>query len=296
MLAVGSEGRALFLATRLLKDPVLTISPRRYCLHTGTYKGTQVTIVCTGMGAPAMDFLIREAGFVLDGGNLAVIRLGTCGIIDRNVEPGTLMICDRSSYCYRNYAHFDGILKCDDETSEVQGVHDKVRASPYVITAPLEADKELTDWLEQRIKEKGLRVKRGLNCSAETFYSCQGRLSPDWYDENEKVLDQLIACGAVSVEMETHQLFHLMRHRTRCLGRSRAASVLVGLVNRVNPSMANHVSAEDEEMAVLAAGEAALDALVSLCDPESVSYNRQQTPVDVAALPPALKPDSWNGV
>lgn len=53
---------------------------------------------------------------------------------------------------------------------------------------------------------------------------------------------------------------------------------------------------EDEEAAVLAAGEAALDALVSLCDPESVSYNRQQTPVDVAALPPALKPDSWNGV
>lgn len=35
MLTVGSEGRALFLATRLLKEPVMTISPRRFCLHTG---------------------------------------------------------------------------------------------------------------------------------------------------------------------------------------------------------------------------------------------------------------------
>lgn len=76
---------------------------------------------------------------------------------------------------FRNYAHFDGVLKCDDETSEVQGVHDKIHASPYIITAPLEADKELTDWIERRLKEQGMPVKRGLNCSAETFYACQVR-------------------------------------------------------------------------------------------------------------------------
>lgn len=67
----------------------------------GTYKGKKVSIVCIGIGTAMMDFLVREAAFVLDGGNLAIVRLGTCGILDPNVEPGTLMLSDRSLYCYR---------------------------------------------------------------------------------------------------------------------------------------------------------------------------------------------------
>jgi uridine phosphorylase len=41
-------------------------SDRGFLTLTGTYKGVQVSIVSIGMGAPNMDFFVREGREVLD--------------------------------------------------------------------------------------------------------------------------------------------------------------------------------------------------------------------------------------
>lgn len=191
---------------------------------------------------------------------MAVIRIGSCGIVDFDTAPGTLMLSDESMYCYRNYCHFDGEAALGKKTGECD-------SRPYLLTAPVKADQHLTDLIEANLKKIGAAVKRGLNCSAETFFACQGRELPLWNDQNADLMKDVTSLGVVSLEMETHQIFHLMHQRQHGVPngpQSHAASLMIGLVNRNNPSFTSHVSSEDQEKATLAAGEAAFDALVSL--------------------------------
>lgn len=60
-----------------------------------------MSIISIGMGAPMMDFLVREASFLLEGGPMAVVRIGTCGILEKSTPPGSLMLADRSMYAFR---------------------------------------------------------------------------------------------------------------------------------------------------------------------------------------------------
>lgn len=54
----------------------------------GRYKGIPVSIITTLMGTPNMDFMVRESRAVVEG-QMAVTRLGTCGILlpDVKVPP-----------------------------------------------------------------------------------------------------------------------------------------------------------------------------------------------------------------
>ncbi|PFH34063.1 phosphorylase family protein [Besnoitia besnoiti] len=271
IVTVGCEQRARFLANKFLTDVTEISSPRQFTTLSGKYikGGQRVSIVCIGMGAPMMDFFVREASYALDGEPVAIVRIGSCGILDYDTAPGTLMLSEASMYSFRNYCHFDGeaILKKDGEHA-CNGSHGGKRDSrPYCLTAPVEADEHLTNLIEANLKAKNAAVKRGLNCSGETFFACQGRTFPLWDDENGHLLKDITNLGVVSMEMETHQLFHLLRHRVHGspdAPRARAAAVMIGVVNRNNPNFTSHVSVEDQLRAIEAAGEAVFDALVSL--------------------------------
>jgi hypothetical protein len=54
-------------------------------------------------------------------------------------------------------------------------------------------------------------VHEGLNASADSFFSSQGRPDPNFDDRNSNVIDQLLAMHphASSLEMETFHLLHL---------------------------------------------------------------------------------------
>ncbi|EPR60903.1 phosphorylase family protein [Toxoplasma gondii ME49] len=263
IVTVGCEQRARVLAAKFLTDVTEVSSSRQFYTFTGKYikGGQRMSIVCIGMGAPMADFFIREASFVLEGEPLAVVRIGSCGIVDYATRPGTLMLSDESMYCYRNYCHFDGEAALGNKRECGRDPR------PYLLTAPVKADKRLTDLIEANLNAQGAAVKRGLNCSAETFFACQGRELPLWNDNNANLLKDMTDLGVVSLEMETHQIFHLMHQRQHSIPngpKSYAASLMIGLVNRSNPNLTAHVTAEDQDKATLAAGEAAFDALVTL--------------------------------
>lgn len=66
----------------------------------GLYEGTPVSIITTMMGMPNMDFVVREARAVVDG-QMAVIRLGTCGALRPPAQLGSLMVASPGAVCIR---------------------------------------------------------------------------------------------------------------------------------------------------------------------------------------------------
>lgn len=61
----------------------------------------------------------------------------------------------------------------------------------------------------QKLKDHGVtKIVEGLNATADSFYSSQGRRDPHFDDQNEVILQDLTTTytDAISLEMET---FHL---------------------------------------------------------------------------------------
>ncbi|CDI77303.1 uridine phosphorylase, putative [Eimeria acervulina] len=213
------------------------------------------------MGAPNMDFLVRESSYLFKDQPMAFVRVGTCGIFKPNVAPGALCLADKIYYCQRNYSYFDGNVTEGSSFSD----------SPYLISGPVKGDEELIEKIKSNLgKKDDVVVLKGPAISAETFYSCQGRRFPDFSDENKSLVDTFVDLGVIGCEMESHQLYHLCKQRTDAnpkKTKTRAASVCLGVVNRVDPSTPAHLTRQSEEstkQTVLAAAGAALDALISL--------------------------------
>lgn len=98
------------------------------------------------MGAPNMDFVVREARHVVDG-PMAFVRLGTCG--SRGLEPGTVAIA-RSSVFVTTTSVSDAVMPDADLLAV------------------------LVDELETGVLTA--------NASTDSFYSSQGRVDPNFTD------------------------------------------------------------------------------------------------------------------
>lgn len=260
--------RAKFLAEKFLTDVKVTVSSRQFVTYTGSYKGTLMSVVLTGMGTPLTDFFIRETAYILEDEPMAVVRIGTCGIFNHDTPVATLMLSDDSIYCYKNYNYFDG------EPGQEEKSSDRTGKKPYYLSGAVKADKHFVDLLEANLKARGATYKRGRNCSGETFFACQGRNFPGFSDANEHLVEEFKALNVDSVEMETHQLFHLLKERgqnSQDAPVSLSAAIAVGLVNRTNPNFNQHPTAEQIEKAVIAAGESAFDALATLASDGSLT-------------------------
>ncbi|KAL8448249.1 hypothetical protein Emag_004017 [Eimeria magna] len=256
ILTVGHAGRADWLAERFLDPQMRTLSlksNRNFRLHSGFYKRKPVSIVAVGMGAPMMDVLVREASYITEG-PLAIVRLGTCTLLDQELRPGSIVVASQGSLgCYTNYAYFDGTAVDNLRTQELR---------PYTITRPCAADPELSRLIFRHAAALAPdSVFEGLNASAETFYSCQAREDQLFRDDNEDLLETLLRCGAQTMEMETHQLLHLASRRIEMM---KAAAVHVGVTSRTNDHFMHPITPSQLNELVGVAGKACLDALVDV--------------------------------
>lgn len=206
-----------------------------------------MSVVATGMGIPMMDFVVRECCAVTDG-EMLFVRFGTCGTVDGDLPIGRVCVSSEGSVlCRRNE---DAWLPGSSEP-------------PYVFSKTVAADKELSDALfAQMQKSVGHdKVVHGLNCTADSFYSSQGRLTADFEDRNEDVIESVRkhfpACK--TLEMETFQLFHLA-HCSRS-HRIRASAACIVLANRVNNTFLGH---DDKRHLEQEGGRAVLEALISV--------------------------------
>jgi len=218
ILSVGDPKRADLIAS-LLDEPVKNFvwpSPRGFIIYTGLKNGTPITVIATGMGLPMMDFLVRESRAVVDG-TMAILRLGTCGTPKADINVGTLTIASGGSILVRRDP--------DSFLPESEG-----KLPYYAFSKPILPDAKLSKILCEKMKSNltSSSVVEGLNATADSFYSSQGRVDPNFHDHNNTLIDEVVAKypETVSIEMETFQLFDLATNSHSTIKASAATIVL----------------------------------------------------------------------
>ncbi|KAG0208596.1 hypothetical protein BGX28_000520 [Mortierella sp. GBA30] len=277
VLTVGDPARAIILSRSLDgvdldNTPPKTIpanlfsysSHRGFLTITGTYKGVPVSIVAIGMGISMMDFFVRECRAVVDGPML-IVRLGSCGSLSE-ATVGDICVPSGSYLVQRNYDYF-----ADDS--------DVSSSKPYHLSKVFEADPEITKTLVKNMAAKlgENHVWSGINATADSFYSSQGRQDLNFVDANQDLFAGLVSHepNTMTLEMETFTLYHLAKTSTTSpLGQSeltngeskgknsiRAGACMMVFAQRKTNAF---ISKEDVARVEPLAGQAVFDSLVEV--------------------------------
>jgi len=135
--------------------------------------------------------------------------------------------------------------------------------SHYSFSQPITPDQRFSSLLIGNL-QKTVTINEiipGLNATADSFYSSQGRITSLFDDKNESLIDDMLKVTnneLVSIEMETFVLFDL----ARCsFGSIKAAAATIVLAQRKSNEFLDHDSLHRLEKE---AGKAVLDTLCSL--------------------------------
>jgi purine-nucleoside phosphorylase len=85
----GDPNRAKWIAENILTDAQCTTDYRQMFGYTGTFEGMPVSIQTTGMGGPSAAIVCEE---LIELGAKFFIRIGTCGAMNPDMNPGDLML------------------------------------------------------------------------------------------------------------------------------------------------------------------------------------------------------------
>jgi len=100
VLMPGDPLRAKFIAENFLEAPKLVNEIRGMLGYTGSYNGTPVSVMGSGMGCPSMGIYSYELYKFYDVDN--IIRIGSAGSINVDLELGDVVMgvgaCTESSY------------------------------------------------------------------------------------------------------------------------------------------------------------------------------------------------------
>ncbi|HEX7004151.1 MAG TPA: purine-nucleoside phosphorylase [Trueperaceae bacterium] len=89
VLLPGDPNRATYIAHNFFDEPRLYNENRQLLGYTGSYKGVPVSVQATGMGCPSLAIVVEE---LIRLGARTLIRVGTAGIVAKEVRPGDLVI------------------------------------------------------------------------------------------------------------------------------------------------------------------------------------------------------------
>ncbi|KAI8646451.1 nucleoside phosphorylase domain-containing protein [Parasitella parasitica] len=268
VITVGDHVRARKIAKLLDSEeetghPIFErTSQRGFLTITGRYKGTPVSIMAIGMGNSMMDFFVRETRASVEG-TLAIIRFGSCGSLSHLAPPGAVIV-PSGGYCIRrNIDYF-----ADEQV--YPGLKDK----PYLFSGIFKADEGMTDILSKTLKSAlapivaenelvGPVMTGGLNADGCSFYSSQGRFDPDFWDDNEDLLKEVVINypKTHSIEMETSMLFHLAHCARDSSKPIKAAGCMQVFADRLVNAF---ISPEIVDVLEPIVGEACLDALIQV--------------------------------
>ena len=172
VLMPGDPLRAKFIAETYLENPVLVNNIRGIQGYTGTYKGTKVSVMASGMGMPSIGIYSYELYHFF--GVEAIVRIGSAGALRPEVKLRDLVFgmgaCTNSAYA-KQFGLGDGSA------------------------API-CDFELLSEAVAIAKTRGLSYHVGNLLSSDTFYSA---------DAGET--DRYAALGTLAVEMEAAALY-----------------------------------------------------------------------------------------
>lgn len=172
VLMPGDPLRSKFIAETFLENPVLVNNVRGVQGYTGTYKGTRVSVMASGMGIPAIGIYSYELFSFYGVEN--IIRIGSAGAISDKLELRDI-VAGLGSNTNSNFAAQYGL--------------------PGTL-APT-ADYELLSTAAESAKELGQELKVGNILSADTFYD----------DLGMETMKKWAKMGTLAVEMESAGLY-----------------------------------------------------------------------------------------
>ena len=193
VILVGDPGRVAMIAD-YFDTKECEVANREFLTVTGTYKGKRMTVMSTGIGIGNIDISVTELDALANIDfetrqakenfrQLTLVRLGTSGAIQRDIEVGEVVFS-------RTSLGFDGLLSyyagrdsvCDlalEAAFEEHTAWDKKLPAPYFVNAH--------DDLFELFKDS---TREGITIAAPGFYAPQGRwvrLQPHDLKLNEKI-------------------------------------------------------------------------------------------------------------
>lgn len=175
---VGDPGRVAMFSAHF--DTIeLKRQNREIITHTGTYKGTRITVMSTGMGTDNIDIVMNEldALFNIDLNKrevksyhttLNIIRIGTSGGLQPGLEPDATVVSthglglDGMLYFYRNLDQVMDHKMTDYFISKLSWP--SVLPKPYIVECS-----------SRLLKTIGEGYTKGITATAPGFYGSQGR-------------------------------------------------------------------------------------------------------------------------
>src|SRR5690625_563103 len=95
ILLPGDPLRAKFIADTYLENVIQYNDIRGMNGYTGTFKGERISVQGTGMGVPSISIYVNE---LIQSYNVKkLIRVGTCGAIQKNVQVRDLILAQGST-------------------------------------------------------------------------------------------------------------------------------------------------------------------------------------------------------
>lgn len=226
-------------------------SNREIFAHSGKLNGVGVTVLSTGMGVDNIDIVLTELDacanidlqsreFNPKHRNLNLIRLGTCGSLQKEAGCGKYVVSkyvvgiDGIMYFYKNN---EGVIDERLTQSFISFMNwDSSLPKPYGVECS-----------ETLLKKIGFDMLEGITITAPGFYGPQGRqirLPIAFSEINNKLSDfSFNGCKATNYEMETSSLYALGKN----LGHDCLTICLV-IANRVEGRFLETYNKEMEDL------------------------------------------------
>ncbi|WP_028596179.1 purine-nucleoside phosphorylase [Paenibacillus assamensis] len=182
VLLPGDPLRAKHIAETFLEDVQCYNQVRNMLGFTGTYKGERISVQGTGMGIPS--FSIYATELIKDYGVKTLVRVGTCGAIQHEVQLREVLMAQGVTTDSSIISHY----------------------FPGLSFSPI-ADFDLLHRAYMISQERQMQVRVGNVHTSDYFYS-----------ENPEAVNRLGNFGVMAVEMETAALYTLAaKHGVKAL-------------------------------------------------------------------------------
>ena len=177
VLMPGDPLRAKFIAETFLENPVLFNNVRGIQGYTGTYEGTRVSVMASGMGIPSIGIYTHELFNFFDVEN--IIRIGSAGAYSPKVKVRDIVIAQGACYDTNYVRQFN-----------LPGTYSAISDFGLLSTAV------------ETAKEQQLSYHVGNLFSSDIFYG-----DPEAFTDAEQPRAAWSKMGVLCVEMEAAGLF-----------------------------------------------------------------------------------------
>lgn len=160
-----------------LDEPQKVAFLREFNTYTGKYKGVDITVTSTGIGAPSAAIAMEE---MYECGMEVAVRMGTVMALQDDML-GKFVI-------------------------PIAAMRREGTSDSYVeMTYPAVADIDLVNCMNETVKDMGSDYRNGLNCTMDGFYSKMhdSRFSLEWGRDMSETFEELKKLKVTGIDMES---------------------------------------------------------------------------------------------